>query len=89
MDESAAQDERLFAQKAVRGMFFQLLYTIVGTLWLAVVAIPMVYYYVYVADPGIRGVWYGIVTGNAAAEAISLFWVRKSLSLLIARSVTL
>jgi len=46
---------------------------------LAVVAVPMAYFYVYVLHLGIYGVFFGIITGNFSAAAVGFFWVEKQL----------
>jgi putative MATE family efflux protein len=43
------------------------------------VALPVAYFYVYVMDLGIFGVWFGLITGNLIAAIIALLWVRKTL----------
>jgi Na+-driven multidrug efflux pump len=43
------------------------------------VALPVAYFYVYVMELGIYGVWFGLITGNLIAAIIALLWVRKTL----------
>jgi putative MATE family efflux protein len=56
--------------KAVPGL-------IITVIRLIGVALPMAYLLVYVFDLGIYGVWFGLITGNAAAAVVALVWVRK------------
>jgi len=46
---------------------------------LALLAIPMAYFYVYVLNLGILGVWLGIITGNFSAAVVSFLWVEREL----------
>ena len=52
---------------------------LITILRLAGIAIPMAYFYVYVLDIGIYGVWFGIITGNLIASIFSIFWVGKTM----------
>ncbi len=56
---------------------------IIVVLRIAGVAIPMVYFYVYVLNLGIYGVWFGIMSGNAASAVVSLIWVNRKLKSLL------
>jgi len=56
---------------------------IIVVLRIAGVAIPMVYFYVYVLNLGIYGVWFGIMSGNAVSAVVSLIWVNRKLKSLL------
>jgi Na+-driven multidrug efflux pump len=43
------------------------------------IALPSAYFYVYVMDLGIYGVWFGMITGNLIAAIIAILWVQNAL----------
>ncbi len=51
---------------------------LITVLRLAGIAIPMAYFYVYVLDLGIYGVWFGIITGNVSGSIISMVWINRT-----------
>ncbi len=51
---------------------------VITALQLALIPIPMAYFYVYVLKLSVPGVWLGIITGNSLAAAISIAWVQRT-----------
>jgi putative MATE family efflux protein len=52
---------------------------IITVIRIAGLAVPMAYFYVRVADLGIYGVWFGIISGNFIAAIISFLWVKRTI----------
>jgi putative MATE family efflux protein len=46
---------------------------------LALISIPMAYFYVHIMNLGMDGVWFGIISGNIISGVISFLWVKKTL----------
>lgn len=69
----------ILARSTFQAVGYPLPALVIPILRLVVIAVPAVYFYVYVLDIGIYGVWFGIITGNSISAFISLIWTQKTL----------
>jgi Na+-driven multidrug efflux pump len=69
----------ILGRASFQAMGFPLPGLLITALQFALVPIPMAYFYVYILNLGILGVWLGIITGNLSAGILSIIWVRSNL----------
>ncbi len=69
----------ILARSTFQAVGYPLPALVIPILRLVVIAFPAVYFYVYVLNIGIYGVWFGLITGNSISAFISLIWTQKTL----------
>ncbi|MGQ9616931.1 MAG: MATE family efflux transporter [Spirochaetota bacterium] len=69
----------ILGRASFQAMGFPLPGLLITAIQLALVPIPMAYFYVYILRLGILGVWLGIITGNLSAGILGIIWVRSKL----------
>ena len=79
----------ILGRSLFQGIGFPIPALIITLLRLIVVSVPAVIIYVYIFNLDMYGVWFGLITGNAAGALISLIWGTRTIYLLEEKRITI
>ena len=79
----------ILGRSLFQGIGYPIPALIITLLRLLLISVPAVMVYVYVFNLGMYGVWFGLITGNAAGALISLVWGTRTIYLLEKKRITI
>ncbi len=69
----------IIGRSAFQAVGYPLPALVVILLRLVLIAVPAAYFFVYILDLGVYGVWYGLIAGGFVSMVVSVLWLRRIL----------